>query len=541
MGASCPIVKITPERLADLNTPRDGHALFSINGELTVLGGHTSGFKPTATAEYLSDGKWHQIPTVYTHDLGISLELSSGQVLLGGGCKDNLGSSQHFEAEMYDPVSHKCTGFGCLAQKRTLGSAIELDSGKVMITGNWYSDDCIEMFDGRKFFTKVKDVTVSRLSPYLFRTTDDILIIGDRDAHGNIADNIVVDRLHGEPFTVPLLARWRPMVSTNAGHSNTCFIGDEAKRKYAYLMPVSNFIVGAPDAERQGKTSGQIGVMLVEDTVFTLLPTARPIPMTTAIGGPILYFPTIIGDVKTQQAYLYGFDKDKRLYLVCIEYARRPAPLTLYYTDPLPDCGMGTPVLTDDGNLVVIGGCVLPGFETDNFQPVASTWLLRINGQPEVTSTSHWWIWITAATTAVLAIAGCTLLFFRRRKHTDTASSPQPVVSSSIINEDLMLQIDRLMTEQQLFLRRNLKVADIAVALNTNSRYISDCIKQYRNCTFSDFLAQQRVSYAQQLMQNEPEKKIAAIASESGFSGESSFFRTFKSVTGKTPAEWRNQ
>ena len=77
--------------------------------------------------------------------------------------------------------------------------------------------------------------------------------------------------------------------------------------------------------------------------------------------------------------------------------------------------------------------------------------------------------------------------------------------------------------------------------LNTNNRYVSDSIKQYHDCSFSDFIARMRINYAQQLMQNEPDKKVAAIAIESGFSSESSFFRAFKSITGMTPTEWRNQ
>lgn len=536
------VVKIEAERLPDLNIPRFGHAVYCINGELTVIGGHTSGFKPITTAEYLSDGEWHQVPTVYPHDFGVSLVLKSGQVLFAGGCKDNLGSGQTFEAEMYDPASHTFNGFGCLAQKRTLGSAIELDSGQVMITGNWYADDCIEMFNGKKFFTKIKDVSTNRVAPHLFRTSDDdVLILSDKDNHGNAPDSIIIDRLYGKPFTVPLLKQWRPMTSFYVGHHHSCFIGDESHGKYAYLMMVSDFVLRAPDAERQGKTPGQIAVMLVEDTVFSLLPTTTPIPMTTDIAGPIYYNPTIVADSQSQYAYLYGYDKDKRLYIVRIEYAKRPAPLTLYYTDPLPDCGIGVPVMTDDGNIAFIGGCEQENFVSDYFHPVASAWLIRFNGQSTMASSAMlWWIWPIAAVLAVLVVAGCALFIFRRRK-AEAVTDSQPVATATAVNGELMQQIDRLMTEQHYFLRSNLKVADIATVLNTNNRYVSDSIKQYHDCSFSDFIARLRINYAQQLMQNEPDKKVAAIAIESGFSSESSFFRAFKSITGMTPTEWRNQ
>ena len=73
---ACPVIKLETERLPDLNIPRAGHALFYArlaegrlqgkNGELTVAGGHTNGFVPTPTAEYLKDGKWHTMPMTYT-------------------------------------------------------------------------------------------------------------------------------------------------------------------------------------------------------------------------------------------------------------------------------------------------------------------------------------------------------------------------------------------------------------------------------------------------------------------------------------------
>ena len=53
----CPEVRIEVELLPDLNIPRAGHEVFCVNGELTVAGGHTDGFVPTPTAEYLKDGQ----------------------------------------------------------------------------------------------------------------------------------------------------------------------------------------------------------------------------------------------------------------------------------------------------------------------------------------------------------------------------------------------------------------------------------------------------------------------------------------------------
>ncbi|MBQ7709137.1 MAG: hypothetical protein IJT74_04365, partial [Bacteroidales bacterium] len=64
-------VSFTPmevERLPELNIPRQAHSLHYAGGEYTVIGGHTTGFVPTPTAEYYRGGKWHTVNTLYPHD-----------------------------------------------------------------------------------------------------------------------------------------------------------------------------------------------------------------------------------------------------------------------------------------------------------------------------------------------------------------------------------------------------------------------------------------------------------------------------------------
>ena len=118
-----PLSGQTPEaeRLPDMNLPRAGHNVFYANGELTVAGGHTSGFVMTPTAEYYSDGAWHVVPMVYHHDDGMAVVMDGGsRVLLAGGHDKNLGIGQSFEAEMYWSATHTSEGFGSLERSRAL-------------------------------------------------------------------------------------------------------------------------------------------------------------------------------------------------------------------------------------------------------------------------------------------------------------------------------------------------------------------------------------------------------------------------------------
>lgn len=524
-NAKCPIIKLEAERLPDMTVPRSGHSAFLANGEVTVVGGHTSGFVLTPTAEYFENGKWHQLQTVYTHDGSISIVMKSGLVLLAGGFKDNLGIGQSFEVELYDPATHLSKGFGCLDQKRVAGAAVELDSGRVMITGNWYTNDGIEIFDGKTTFSHVRDVTQSRYLPHLFRTSDgDVLIVAGYDNHGESIDTIVVDRLYGEPFCNELFDNWHPLHYDLAQHSDDSFIGDETKGEFRYLMPVEN-------------KDGQLAIIDVRDTIFTPLPTSAPIPMSSQ-WGDIKYITPVFADRQHQRGYVVGFDKTCRLYALCIDYTRNPATLKLYHTDPLPEAGMLTiPVLTAEGNLMLTGGI---GTEPNgNFSPKASVWLLRFNDDgSEATASTNGWLWGLLA--AGLLLAFVVFFILKRRKPQPQQESEEPSEAVTKGDEQLMQRICHLMDEKQLYLQQGLKVSDIASALGINSRYVSDCVKAVRGCSLTQFVNEYRVEHAKRLLLERPEMKISTVAIESGFTNDKTMTRYFKEQTGMTPTEWKN-
>ena len=101
-----------------------------------------------------------------------------------------------------------------------------------------------------------------------------------------------------------------------------------------------------------------------------------------------------------------------------------------------------------------------------------------------------------------------------------------------------MQRINQLMLAEQLFLLPELKIQDIAQRLNTNRTYISDTIRAVEGCSFIQYVNTLRVDYAKQLLQQHPYMKILEVTTRSGFSTDTSFFRTFKAITGMSPKEW---
>lgn len=530
-----PMVRIVPERLPDLNIPRgSNHVVCCQNGEITIFGGHTTGFVPTPTAEYLSGGEWHLIPMTYPHDMGLCVPLSSGKVLLGGGAEQPLGIGQLFSTEVYDPYTHTFGKFGCLDRKRFHATGLEVDSGRVLITGNWYTNDGIELYDTlQNTFTFKKETSQARANPYLFHTSDgDVMILSGCTSRGDTIHSAIVDRLKGNPFVPSLLKDWHPFFQHYPPVTDACLISDTASGNYDYLMTFKH-------------RDGRMAIVHIRDTVFQLLPTVSPIPLTTS-SDSILWFGSLLIDRQHQRAYQIGRGRSERKYVLAIDYARTPAPLTLYYTDLMPDMGTPQTVLTPEGNLVFVGGGSF-------FEPFSTAWLIRFHGQPEAFAGTHaLWPWILLAGLIVLAFLAYLIIYKRRNPASESEGESEGQVHDSSEknqatcppdsprDEQLMQRIIQLMEEQRPYLDSDLKQADVATALGVRLDEVSRCINSYA-FNFSQFVNGYRIEYAKQLMLRKPGIKMTQVAIESGFSSDRTFYRAFNTIVGMPPSDWISQ
>ncbi len=523
----CPLIRAEIQRLPDLNIPRSGHMVCCPNGELTVIGGHTDGFVPTATAEYLKDGQWQVVKTIYTHDDAIGLQLRSGRVMLAGGHEKNLGIGQTFSVEEYDPKEHLFNGFGCLDRKRSLGNGVELSNGRVVIAGNWYADDDVEVFDGRKFFSHVCSVSVQRAMPFLFRTADDdVMVIGSLTTRGEHQPTSRVDRIKGDSLNVKLFDTWQP---TGYGlyQSEQSMIGQDVDGFPTYLLPVKN-------------AEGQMAIALVSDTIFRLLPTDYEIPMKS-LWGPIHYFSPVIVDKKAEIGYMAGWGADNRLYALSIGFHTRPAILKLYYTDILPDSCLQIPVVTPGGNLVFVGGSI-----TDNFAPFKAAYQMCVGSEENLAAGGNSTFYILMMALAAILIVG--LICYRKyhqSRQTEAGTDDETNVEKAVAKskkqdsqQQLMQDIETLVVGRKLYLKSNLRISDIARELGVHRDTIEDCITSQKGYTFIQYVNNFRIATAKHMMKTAPGTRMLTISLKSGFGNESSFYRCFKLSTGMTPKEW---
>ena len=532
---SCTVKKVQVERLPDLNIPRGGGSTLVINGIPYVMGGHTSGFIPTPTAEYFENGEWHVLPMLYTHDHGLCQPLPSGKVLLAAGHEKALGIGQTFTVELFDPETRTFEGYGCMEKKRFFPSSALLADGRVLISGNSYEEDCMEVFDGSRQNKFVKAVSAFRASPFIFPiASDDALVIGCMDGHMALnSDTVVVDRMKGDAPQMPLFNEWYPISVLLPKPAEDSRISQDSSQ-YTYLLLVLN------------KKNQQAAIAKLEGTDLQLLPTDCSIPMDVEVGGRLEWFTSVIVDRTAHRGYVVGRDERFHLYVLAVEYDKQPARLTLYETELQDSLPFSTPVLLPDGDLLMAGGIT-----DNNFTPFATAYRFHLGTTDGVeVEAGNGWLCLILLFFVVLTGGAAVLWLLRKRRkprafamsdaNTDAVSEAEVETIQTVHTDQLIATIIQLMEEQQLYLNSELKVADVAEMAGTNSRNVSDCIKAARGCSFSQFVNAYRIDYAKQLLVSQPDIKVAAVALQSGFANEMSFFRTFKAITSMTPKEWKD-
>ena len=120
-------------------------------------------------------------------------------------------------------------------------------------------------------------------------------------------------------------------------------------------------------------------------------------------------------------------------------------------------------------------------------------------------------------------------------------------LDKSAQNKELKEKLDRLMTEEQIYLNPHLNISDLAKALGTNRTYLSSCMNNELGKTFYVYINELRLDYAISLMAvNNSEEclnddraySLKEIAEKSGFNSISTFNRQFHARYRMSPSTW---
>jgi len=167
----------------------------------------------------------------------------------------------------------------------------------------------------------------------------------------------------------------------------------------------------------------------------------------------------------------------------------------------------------------------------------------------------------------LLLVCGCLWYFFSHRKK-DTAAVPYTTLLSEPSEDpqkrqmmmrrkravspekkrmqeenkeqmfkELVKRAEDLIVKEKLYLKADLKITEVASRLHSNRSYIQQAfIKKGDN--FKTYVNRKRIDYALQLMEKHPDFVMNEIAARSGYSHIGTFYRNFKEMVGKTPAQY---
>lgn len=109
--------------------------------------------------------------------------------------------------------------------------------------------------------------------------------------------------------------------------------------------------------------------------------------------------------------------------------------------------------------------------------------------------------------------------------------------------EQLFVDLCKLMDTQRPFTDPDFKVEDLAKAMNTNRTYLANAIRTYANgLTVQNFIMRYRLRYAASLLKVcNDSTNINEISERAGFASRSTFNRQFFHFYGFTPSECKDK
>ncbi|MEM8926999.1 MAG: AraC family transcriptional regulator [Bacteroidota bacterium] len=164
----------------------------------------------------------------------------------------------------------------------------------------------------------------------------------------------------------------------------------------------------------------------------------------------------------------------------------------------------------------------------------------------ELSWTQKWWIeFLSAVTLLYLGVKGYFTDFgFLKDFESDTRTSHTgikgaPAADTSELNNKKRT-LEKLFSEEQLFLDPELNLAQLSERLNMNRAEVSEIINSGFGKNFNDFVNAYRIEQFKQRLQKGDNKQLSLVglAFDCGFNSKATFNRVFKKEVKLTPTEY---
>lgn len=126
----------------------------------------------------------------------------------------------------------------------------------------------------------------------------------------------------------------------------------------------------------------------------------------------------------------------------------------------------------------------------------------------------------------------------------DDKSEEKAIEDEQPTQEDvaLMKEVHELVSKEKIFKNADLTLDLMAKQMSINRNYLSKAINQTTGKNFNTYINEYRVKEAIKILSNEKSDVISidAIAFDVGFNNRTSFYQSFKKITGLSPSDFRS-
>ncbi len=132
------------------------------------------------------------------------------------------------------------------------------------------------------------------------------------------------------------------------------------------------------------------------------------------------------------------------------------------------------------------------------------------------------------------------------RSHTSIAEKSSSLTEPSVPEpeyHEMAANLIKAMDEDQLYKNDSLSLRELAEAMNTTDKKLSQYLNQGLKRSFYDLLNEYRVLEVKRMIREGEHQHLSVhgMAMEAGFKSKTSFHRSFRKMTGMTPTQYRAQ
>jgi AraC-like DNA-binding protein len=109
------------------------------------------------------------------------------------------------------------------------------------------------------------------------------------------------------------------------------------------------------------------------------------------------------------------------------------------------------------------------------------------------------------------------------------------------IVKEIQDQINIIFETRKIYTNPDLTLSILAKELKIRPQLLSQFINDNLNKSFTQFINEYRIEEAKRLLKESTQFKIDAVGFESGFNSSSTFYSSFKKITGTTPSNYQKQ